>query len=89
MSLHYNFHTIITPYIYHADAESKSPPCQQNSIPTMPMTPGNLLSHHQTGPHLKSALVSACTTEVPSTNRVRKMRLAFVNIPSFRLTTMN
>lgn len=31
----------------------------------------------------------AVTTLVPSTKRVRNMRLAFWNMPSFRLTTIN
>jgi hypothetical protein len=31
----------------------------------------------------------ACTTLVPSTNRVRNIRFAFWNMPSFKLTTMN
>ena len=39
--------------------------------------------------HLKSAAVKACTTEVPSTNLVLKIRFAFWNMPSFKLTTMN
>jgi hypothetical protein len=40
-------------------------------------------------PHLKSAGVKAWTMLVPSLKRVRKMRLAFWNMPSFKLTTMN
>ena len=39
--------------------------------------------------HLKSAGVNAWTTLVPSLNLVRKMRFAFWNMPSFKLTTMN
>lgn len=39
--------------------------------------------------HFRSAGVNACTTLVPSLNLVRKIRFAFWNIPSFRLTTMN
>lgn len=42
-----------------------------------------------TAHHFMSAGVRAWTTEVPSMNRVRKMRFAFPNMPSFRLTTMN
>ncbi len=40
-------------------------------------------------PYRRSAGVSACTMLVPSLKRVRKMRLAFWNMPSLRLTTMN
>lgn len=36
-----------------------------------------------------SAGVRAWTTLVPSINLVLKMRFAFVNMPSFKLTTMN
>ena len=39
--------------------------------------------------HFISAGVNACTTLVPSIKRVLKIRFAFVNMPSFRLTTMN
>lgn len=39
--------------------------------------------------YLKSAAVRLCTTLVPSWKRVRNIRLAFWNMPSFRLTTMN
>lgn len=39
--------------------------------------------------YFMSAGVVAWTTLVPSTNLVRKSRLAFSNMPSFRLTTMN
>ena len=44
--------------------------------------------HHNKSTIYPEPLVAA-TTEVPSTNRVRKMRFAFWNMPSFRLTTMN
>lgn len=39
--------------------------------------------------HFISAAVKACTILVPSLNLVRKMRFAFWNMPSLRLTTMN
>lgn len=39
--------------------------------------------------YLMSAGVKACTILVPSLNRVLKMRFAFWNMPSLRLTTMN
>ena len=39
--------------------------------------------------YFRSAGVSACTTLVPSLNLVLNMRLAFWNMPSFKLTTMN
>ena len=39
--------------------------------------------------YFRSAGVSACTTLVPSLNLVLNIRLAFWNMPSFKLTTMN
>lgn len=39
--------------------------------------------------HFRSAGVSACTMLVPSLNLVRKIRFAFWNMPSFKLTTIN
>jgi hypothetical protein len=46
--------------------------------------------HEATGlNYLKSAEVKAWTTDVPSLNLVLKIRFAFWNMPSFRLTTMN
>lgn len=39
--------------------------------------------------YFRSAGVKACTTLVPSTNLVLKIRFAFWNIPSFNETTMN
>jgi hypothetical protein len=39
--------------------------------------------------HLKSCGPIACTTDVPSINLVRKIRFAFPNMPSFKLTTIN
>ncbi len=39
-------------------------------------------------PHLRSLSVRV-TVDTPSTNLVRKMTLALLNMPSLRLTTMN
>ena len=39
--------------------------------------------------YFKSAAVKLCTTLVPSWKRVRNIRFAFWNMPSFKLTTMN
>lgn len=48
-------------------------------------TPALLIIYH----YFISAGVRACTTLVPSMNLVLKIRFAFVNMPSFKLTTMN
>lgn len=49
-------------------------------------SPNTKVSPHA---YLRSAGVSACTTLVPSLNLVLNIRLAFWNMPSFKLTTMN
>lgn len=70
---------------------------QTNSAQTSPYAPGipdpRFMTHYtsseQSAGYPSDAALVACTTLVPSTNRVLKRRFAFWNMPSFRLTTIN
>lgn len=71
---------------------------QSKSVRTRPYALGipnlRFMTHYTSSKQCASSVyfavfVVACTTLVPSTNRVLYSRFAFSNMPSFRLTTMN